>query len=105
MTAYHDKLITEEYQYRSNWDSFYAWNIKCKYHTNLEKNEVLLLELNVTAVSDQPVPDEVFTLSHYGLTEPEIVNPRNKFPWYLIIICLALVVVGVVARRHLNRRN
>jgi len=98
-------LMVEEYHYRPNWGSFYAWKIKMTYYPDREKGDFRTIETNVDFVSDQPVPDEVFKLAYYGLAEPEIVKPVRTFPWYLIVIGLAMIVVGVVVRRQLNRNQ
>lgn len=55
--------------------------------------------------SDQPPPEEIFYLTHYGIPEPEELRWRRPVPWWLYILVagmlLAMVGLGIYAwRRH-----
>ncbi|MDP1561338.1 MAG: hypothetical protein Q8M16_08075 [Pirellulaceae bacterium] len=95
--------IKDKFTYRANLDSYYCEKVEAHYDSFSDgKTTSYFIQTQLNALSDNPISDEVFTFGHYGLAEPEIVGP-SKFPWYLIIIGLLVVVGGVIARRYVNR--
>jgi len=95
--------IKDKFTYRASLDSFYCEKTETDYELVIDgKTFTCFVKTQLTALSDSPVLDDVFTFEYYGLTEPEIVGP-SRFPWYLIIIGLLVVVGAVIAKRYVKR--
>ncbi len=95
--------IKDKFTYRPNLDSYYCEKVETQYDSFRDgTTRTHFIQTQLNALSDNPLPNEIFTFKHYGLPQPEIVRP-SKFPWYLIIIGLLVVVGGLIARRYVNR--
>jgi hypothetical protein len=74
-----------------------------------EQNFVKRQEVTFEVIDPSPPPDEVFTLSHYGLQEPKGVPPTVRggshwWLWFIAIAALCLAVGMFFWRRVQGRR-
>ncbi len=96
----------DQFEYQANGDSFYVKKIvsDLSFFREDGTKSTWLVESEVTIFSDEVPSDEVFRLSHYGLTEPEVVGEPRRISWYLIVLGL-VIVTGVLVGRRLLTRN
>lgn len=97
--------IKDSFVYRPNLSSYYCEKISSDYElTPNGERYVVAIQTQLNATSDGQIGDEVFTLSNYGLAEPDIIADNN-FPWYLIVLGLIIVVGGYFVQRFVQRNN